>query len=228
MINTDMLKSFEPDSNTFTIIREINHSSECDSESVRLVLEQVDRSIDQIDIPESINRELVITSGLDIDETGYYKSKLTGYDTPKLTDRQAKTRLTENVIEYTTENNSFEENTGVTIQNVELNSLVGDRIRLAEYGKKLLCGHILDNLFLEFKKEKDNALLIIDFDEIEEVSENFMKSFAKFLLQTSNKVIPINMDLPILNDFNTFMYIYLVSDEDKLEDQLRKEKEEQE
>lgn len=202
MINTDILKNFESDSKTTIEIIDIEQVEECSQESIKIIVNETDKN--------NVTREkkLVISSELDIDESGYYKSKLTGYQN-KENKYRYKPVSKETTIDYPTENNSLVPNSGVTVQNIDFSNLFADVIKLSDYGKELLCGNLLDNLFLNFKKDNDNTLLIIDFDGIEEVSENFLKTLIKYLLQTSNKVIPINMSTAVSNDFSSFIAINL-------------------
>lgn len=106
---------------------------------------------------------------------------------------------------YKTDINSFVEETGVTIQNVNF-PIEGYYIRLSEIGKTFICGNIIENLFIELKKnEVENSLLVLDFDGVEELSDNFFKGYTKILLQTSNKVITINMNTGLSNGFSSFI-----------------------
>lgn len=227
MINTDTLKSFEPDSKTINIIKSMDEREECNQESLRMVTIQLDQNLDNLletllEKYEYIERELNISSELDMDDSGYYKTKLTGYDSPRAKVGKISSSLKENTITYSTDNNSFEENSGLTIQNIDMSSLEGNVIRLSDLGKEeLLCGNILDNVFFNFRREHEDTIIILDFKYIEQVSKNFLKSFAKFLLETSNKVIPVNMNATISNDFSSFIKINLYSDEDLLLDEKR-------
>ena len=45
----------------------------------------------------------------------------------------------------------------------------------------------------------------MDFDEVEEVVDSFFESYTKFLLTTNNKVITINMNTNITNQFGFFI-----------------------
>ena len=108
-------------------------------------------------------------------------------------------------VVYKTDVNSFEKNSGLTIHNIEFSDLRGYYIRLKDLSSTFSCGNVVDNLVLSIKKEYDNILLVIDFNEVEEVSESFLKSYTKFLLETNNKVITINMNIAISNSFGSFI-----------------------
>lgn len=125
----------------------------------------------------------------------------------KITNQQNKVTfiIGDGTVVYETDINSFEINSGVTIHNVELNSLKGYYVNLEERGKTFKCGYILDNILLELNKEVNNILLIIDFDKVEEVSESFFEKYTKFLLETKNKVIHINMNPSIESSFGIFI-----------------------
>ena len=204
MINSDMLKTFEPDDNTISIISKIAQTSECNQDCVKFKVTQVNKEMDEVVDDQAIERMLTISSELDIDENGLYKTELTGYDN-SLKNTSIQSSLKTGSVEYTTENNSLEENTGVTIQNINLNTLEAYYIRLKDYGESLLCGNIIDYTTLELKKEHNNVLVVIDFAEVKEVSRNFLETYTKFLLKTSNKVITINMSVDISNDFDMFI-----------------------
>ena len=108
-------------------------------------------------------------------------------------------------VVYETDINSFEENSGVTIHNIILQELKAYYISLKSISDTFGCGNIFDNLALQIDNEYQNVLLIIDFDEVEEVVDSFFESYTKFLLKTSNKVITINMNTGITNQFGNFI-----------------------
>ena len=100
--------------------------------------------------------------------------------------------------------NSFVKDTGVTVKNISF-PIKGHFIRLKNLGDTFVCGNILTNFFVELKKEINNDLIIIDFDGVEEISENFLKNYTKILLESSNKIITINMNTALSNDFARFI-----------------------
>lgn len=202
MINSGILKSFITDENITNIIKNITQEQTCDQDIITLTIEQNDGN-------EGIEKQLIINSELDMDAAGYYKSKLNGYD---VSEAPRKTTVLSEKVEYPMEVNSFVENSGLTIQNIDLLNLEGDYIKLADFGKDFLCGNILENIVFPFEKD-ESSLLIIDFKKIESLSEKFLETFTKYLLKTSNKVIPINMNAQIANEFYSFISIYLVDPE---------------
>ena len=110
---------------------------------------------------------------------------------------------------YKTDVNSFQEDAGLVINNVDFNSidplLAGYYVQLSIIGKQLSCGNIISNIETQIKKDIDNSLLIMDFDEVTEVSNNFLESYTKFLLQTKCKVISINMNTEVAKGFSNFV-----------------------
>lgn len=114
-------------------------------------------------------------------------------------------RIGDGSVVYKTDINSFEENSGLTIHNIEFSSLTGYYLRLGDINTAFNCGNIINNLDIELKRNEKNVLLIIDFDEVTEVSNSFFKTYTKFLLETSNKVITINMNTAISNTFSDFI-----------------------
>ena len=106
---------------------------------------------------------------------------------------------------YKTDINSFVENTGITIQNISF-PIKGYYINLSEISTTFVCGNILENIFYELQKDNiENSLIIMNFDDVEELSENFVKEYTKILLQTSNKIITINMNTELSNQFSFFI-----------------------
>lgn len=115
-------------------------------------------------------------------------------------------RIGDGTLVYSTDVNSFEENSGVVIRNVDLSAnLEGYYIRLKDVSDTFVCGNIIDNLSLVTERDYKNSLLIIDFNGVEEVTNSFFKSYTKFLLGTTNKIITINMSIDISNQFSSFI-----------------------
>lgn len=111
----------------------------------------------------------------------------------------------DDTLVYKTQINYFEENSGMTINNVTY-PVQGYYIYLQNtFGKTLKCGNIIDNFFTMLKSKVENTLIIIDFDGIQEVSDNFCSEYCKHLLSTNNKIITINQDINISNIFANFV-----------------------
>lgn len=121
-------------------------------------------------------------------------------------------------MEYKVTKNNFEQQTGLTVSNIEtpipayLISLSAyadsndiENSLAANMGETLSCGNVVDNLFLSLKSKIDNVILIIDFDGITEVSENFCKQYMQYLLTTKNKVITINQSVNVSNIFGAYI-----------------------
>ena len=110
-------------------------------------------------------------------------------------------------VVYKTDTNAFLENTGMTIKNIRL-PLISEKVfylKLNDEASIFTCGNSLNNILLEVEKEISNGVLIIDFDGVEEISSYFLKKYTQFLLETSNKVITINMNTSISYDFGLFI-----------------------
>lgn len=103
--------------------------------------------------------------------------------------------------------NDFEENTGLTVQNIkfpvpayvvalssEAQSAAIENVIVAGSNTTLSCGNVIENLLESLKKQIDNQIIIIDFDGIEEVSSSFAQSYTQYLLNTKNKIISINQN----------------------------------
>lgn len=102
-------------------------------------------------------------------------------------------------ITYKLQKNFFEENTGLTIANPDVD-IPAYVVQLGSYGPHLICGHIIDNVVGFLKNANlENILLIIDFDGVLDVSENFAEQYIKFILSTKSKTISINQNTNINN-----------------------------
>lgn len=102
-------------------------------------------------------------------------------------------------IIYKTQKNIFQENTGVTISNPDIN-IPAYILTLSAYGTNINCGHIIDNLIGFLKNVKlENIFLIIDFSGVVQVSENFIEQYIKFILSSKSKILSINQNTNITN-----------------------------
>lgn len=117
---------------------------------------------------------------------------------------EIKFTIGDGTVVYKTDINSFEKKSGLTIHNIEF-PIKGYYIDLQDISKTFSCGKIIDNLVLLMKKEYDDVLIIINFEGVEEISDNFFKSYTKFLLESNNKIITINMNTSITNSFGSFI-----------------------
>ena len=117
-------------------------------------------------------------------------------------------------VVYETDVNAFQEESGLTIQNINLKTLKGYYLKLSTINKSFSCGNMLENALFNIESGKDNILLILDFEGVEEVSESFLTTYSKFLLETSNKVITINMSISISNDFGNFILSNIQEEEE--------------
>lgn len=110
----------------------------------------------------------------------------------------------DNVI-YKTQKNSFQEDTGLTISNPDIN-IPAYVLRLSNYGTSIICGHIIDNIIGYLKNaELENILLIMDFQDVIEISENFAEQYLKFLLSTKSKVLSIHTNTNINNVLSAYI-----------------------
>lgn len=108
-------------------------------------------------------------------------------------------------IIYKTQKNLFQENTGLTISNPDIN-IPAYLLSLSNYGTSIMCGHIIDNIIGYLKNaELENILLIIDFRNVIEVSESFAEQYIKFILSTKSKTISINQNTNISNTLSLYI-----------------------
>ena len=130
-----------------------------------------------------------------------------------------KFKLGDDLIVYETETNTFLEETGLTIQNIgfPFESEKINYILLSGAGTTFKCGNALNNIFLTLKKEFQNEIVIIDFLGVEETSDYFFENYTKFLLETTNKIITINMSVAISNAFSSYVYSHLSKAEEEEE-----------
>lgn len=101
--------------------------------------------------------------------------------------------------------NLFEKNKGMIISNPEFD-IPAYILQLKQFGTSLICGHIIENV-VGYMKQSDleEVLLIVDFDEIVEISTSFSEEYVKFLLSTKNKVLSINQNTNINNALSEYI-----------------------
>lgn len=101
--------------------------------------------------------------------------------------------------------NTFQKNTGVTIANPQFD-IPAYVLQLKLFGTNLICGNVIENLIGYLKvTDLEEIVLIIDFDEVIDVSTNFLEEYTKFLLSTKSKVLSINQNTNIINAFSDYV-----------------------
>ena len=114
------------------------------------------------------------------------------------------------IIQYKGDNivqtiNTFQKNTGVTIANPQFD-IPAYVLQLKLFGTNLICGNVIENLIGYLKvTDLEEIVLIIDFDEVIDVSTNFLEEYTKFLLSTKSKVLSINQNTNIINAFSDYV-----------------------
>ena len=117
-------------------------------------------------------------------------------------------RTGDDKVAYKSDINSFIADSGVTIKNIvfPIESSKVYYLPLGSLNKTFVCGNLFSNIMLELERvEEKNRIVIIDFDGVDEVSAAFLSTYTKFLLETSDKVITINMNMAISNDFGSYV-----------------------
>ena len=117
-------------------------------------------------------------------------------------------RTGDDKVVYKSDINSFIADSGVTIKNIvfPIESSKVYYLPLGSLNKTFVCGNLFSNIMLELERaEEKNRIVIIDFDGVDEVSSPFLSTYTKFLLETSDKVITINMNMAISNDFSSYV-----------------------
>lgn len=117
-------------------------------------------------------------------------------------------RTGDDKVVYKSDINSFVADSGVTIKNIvfPIKSSKIYYLPLGSLNKTFVCGNLFSNIMLELERvEEKNRIVIIDFDGVDEVSAAFLSTYTKFLLETSDKVITINMNMAISNDFGSYV-----------------------
>jgi len=117
-------------------------------------------------------------------------------------------RTGDDKVAYKSDINSFVADSGVTIKNIvfPIESSKVYYLPLGSLNKTFVCGNLFSNIMLELERvEEKNRIVIIDFDGVDEVSAAFLSTYTKFLLETSDKVITINMNMAISNDFGSYV-----------------------
>lgn len=108
-----------------------------------------------------------------------------------------------------TQKNLFEKETGLTILNPDIN-VPAYLIQLSQFGTNIECGHIIDNIVGYLKNaDLENILLIIDFQDIIDISESFSEQYIKFLLSTKSKVLSINQNTSINNTLSQYIESFI-------------------
>lgn len=117
-------------------------------------------------------------------------------------------RTGDDKVAYKSDINSFIADSGVTIKNIvfPIESSKVYYLPLGSLNKTFVCGNLFSNIMLELERvEEKNRIVVIDFDGVDEVSTAFLSTYTKFLLETSDKVITINMNMAISNDFGSYV-----------------------
>lgn len=107
--------------------------------------------------------------------------------------------------EVSTEINALIENSGVTLQNIEYPIPVYYLVLVENFGTTMKCGNVINTFFTAIKEQIKNSIIVIDFNGIEEVSENFCAQYCKYILNTNNKILTINQDINVSNIFANFV-----------------------
>lgn len=108
-----------------------------------------------------------------------------------------------------TQKNLFEEESGVTILNPDF-YVPAYLLQLSQFGTNIECGHIIDNVVGYLKNaDLENILLIIDFQNVIDISENFAEQYIKFLLSTKSKVLSINQNTNINNALSQYIESFI-------------------
>ena len=122
-----------------------------------------------------------------------------------------------NIDEMTEELNCIIPEKGIIVENIMF-PMKKEEIRyinMIDIGSENLeCGKILDNINLTIKQLNNNLIIICNFEEVKEVSENFCKSWAKLLLQTKAKIIPVNMSIKVSSAISNFIITNFIRDEE--------------
>ena len=107
--------------------------------------------------------------------------------------------------DVTTEINALVENSGVTLQNVEYPIPAYYLILKDNFGETLKCGNVINTFFTAIKEQIKNSIILIDFDGVYEVSDNFCAQYCKYILNTNNKILTINQNINVSNIFANFI-----------------------
>lgn len=103
--------------------------------------------------------------------------------------------------------NEIIEESGITLENIEY-PISAYYIHLeSNFGKTLKCGNIISTFFTALKSRVNNSIIVVDFDNIEEVSENFCAQYYKYILNTNNKIITINQNIDVSNIVANFILL---------------------
>lgn len=102
-------------------------------------------------------------------------------------------------VVYQRKKNIFVPDSGLTISNPQI-EIPAYLIKMNQFGDRLLCGNIINNILVILSEyNEDGIILLIDFEGILEISQNFIEAFMKYQLETKNKVIIINQNVDVTN-----------------------------
>jgi hypothetical protein len=111
----------------------------------------------------------------------------------------------DDTIVYQTQKNKFIVESGLTIENPDVN-IPAYLLPLDQWGTSLRCGHIIDNIVGQLKNVGlENIILIVDFKNIVDISEEFCSQYFNFMLTTKSKIININQNTNINNIFVSYI-----------------------
>lgn len=112
----------------------------------------------------------------------------------------------DNDMVYKVKKNIFKKDTGLTIENPQ-NDIPAYLIEMSNFGESLMCGNVFNNLAAVLSQnDLDGVILLVDFSNVIEVSSNFCESYVKYLLTTKNKVITLNQNVDVSNQFGEYAY----------------------
>ena len=126
-------------------------------------------------------------------------------------------KIASNLDELTEEINCIVSEQGIIVKNIvfPIKKENIKKINMSEISSgNLQCGKIIDNINLAIKQSNDNLIIVCDFSEIKEISENFCKLWAKLLLETKAKIIPINMSIWVSTIISNFIENNFISVEE--------------
>lgn len=106
---------------------------------------------------------------------------------------------------YKKQINSVIEDSGATMQNIEYPFPTYYIHLKNNFGETLDCGNIINTFFNALKAQIDGVVIVVDFDDVIEISSNFCSQYCKYLLTTKNKIININQNTDITNIFAQFI-----------------------
>lgn len=109
--------------------------------------------------------------------------------------------------------NKIVKESGITVRNVVFPIENVYFVKMSDFGviskednkAHFECGNIVDSINILIEQGMKDDIIIMDFSDIGSLSESFLIAYTKLLLNTSAKIISINMNVSVYRNFSSFI-----------------------